>query len=110
MPETLEKVEEKPKFKHGGARPNAGRKPLLDKAEIDRVRALISQHGIEIDPHDVLKRTRIARLLDILYEKGVEKSDVQAIREYFDRQLGKSRETIDHTGNLPFNLIIAIKQ
>jgi hypothetical protein len=31
-----ETIENKPKSKRGGARPGSGRKPLLDKAEIDR--------------------------------------------------------------------------
>ena len=67
MPDaSIETIENKPKSKRGGARPGSGRKPLLDKAEIDRVRALISQHGIEIDPGDIKKRTRVLRLLDVL--------------------------------------------
>src|SRR5882672_12672505 len=104
---TPENIEISKKSKRGGARPGSGRKPLIDKAEIDRVRALISQHGIEVDPGDVKKRTRILRLLDVLYEKGVNKEDTQAIREYLDRQLGKSKEHMDLTsGNLPFNLTI----
>jgi hypothetical protein len=107
----LETIEKKPKSKRGGARPGSGRKPLIDKAEIDRVRALISQHGIEKDPGDIKKRVRILRLLDVLYEKGVSKDDTQAIREYLDRQLGRSKERLDvTTGDLPFNLTIAQKK
>ena len=33
----------------GGAREGAGRKPLLEKEEVQRVRDLIAQHGSEID-------------------------------------------------------------
>lgn len=106
MKETgLEKLE-KPKAKHGGRRKGSGRKPLMDKAEIARVKELIAQHGLQIDETDLQKRTRILRLLDALYEKGVNKHDVQAIREYLDRQLGKSKEHIEHTGDLPLTITV----
>ena len=103
---TVEKLEKK----HGGQRNNSGRKPLMDKAEIERVKLLISQHGLEIDPTDLQKRTRLLRLLDVLYEKGVDLRDVQAIKEYLDRQLGKSKEHVEMSGNLPFNLTIVQKE
>jgi hypothetical protein len=110
MSET-EKTEKKiVRGKNGGYRPGSGRKPLMDKAEIERVKQLIAQHGLQIDPNDLEKRTRLLRLLDALYEKGVERKDVQAIKEYLDRQLGKSKEHIEHTGDLPFNLTIVQKQ
>jgi hypothetical protein len=66
----------------------------MDKAEIERVKLLISQHGLEIDPSDLQKRTRLLRLLDVLYGKGVDQRDVQAIKEYLDRQLGKSAKNM----------------
>jgi hypothetical protein len=59
----------------------------MDKAEIERGKGLIAQHGLQIDLTDLQKRTRLLRLLDTLYEKGVNKNDVQAIKEYLDRQL-----------------------
>ncbi len=108
MPET-ELTEIKPKGKNGGARPGAGRKPLLDKARIEEVKALIAQHPLEIDESDLQKRSRLLRLLDVLYEKGVTKQDVPAIKEYLDRQLGKAKERIEHSGDLPFNLTIVQK-
>jgi len=98
---TTEKTEKKLRGKNGGYRPGSGRKPLMDKKEIERVKGLISQHGLQIDESDLHKRTRMLRLLDTLYEKGVNKQDVAAIREYLDRQLGKSKEHVEHTGNLP---------
>jgi len=100
---------EKLENKHGGRREGSGRKPLLDKAEIARVKELIAQHGLQVDESDLKRRTRILRLLDVLYEKGVTKDDVRAIREYLDRMLGKSKEQIEHSGNLPFNLTIVQK-
>lgn len=93
MSKPLEKVEKK----HGGKRSNSGRKPLLDKAVAERVHEVISQHGIEIDHKDLKKRVRLLRLLDALYEKGVKKKDVPAIKEYLDRMLGKSKEHVDLT-------------
>jgi hypothetical protein len=110
MSESVEKIEKKPKSKKGGARPGSGRKPLLDKAEIEHVKELISQHGIQIDSKDKQKRLRILRLLDILYEQGTKKKDVRAIKEYFDRQLGKSKEHVELKGDLPFNLTIVQKK
>lgn len=107
---TIERIEKSGKSKRGGSRPGSGRKPLLDKAEIDRVRALIEQHSIQIDPSDPVKRLRVLRLLDVLYEEGVIKRNIGAIKEYFDRQFGKSKEHVDVTsGDLPFNITIVQK-
>jgi len=50
MPEA--KTEKKPRGKNGRARPGSGRKPLVPKSEIARVRALIEQHSMDIDPRD----------------------------------------------------------
>lgn len=112
MSERLEKVENEPKAKHGGKREGSGRKPLIDKDEIDRVNLLISQHGLEPDPKDKQKRTRILRLMDELYELGTKgkKKNLAAIKEYLDRQIGKSKEHVEHTGNLPFNITITQKK
>jgi hypothetical protein len=106
-----ENIEKRPKSKKGGYRPGSGRKPLVSKEEIERVKKLIEQHSVEIDPKDKKKRARILRLLDTLYEEGVKRRNIAAIREYLDRQLGKSKEHVDHTtGNLPFNLTIVQKK
>jgi hypothetical protein len=109
MAETSVEKLEKTGGKHGGHREGSGRKPLLNKAEIERVKTLIAQHGLQIDDSDLHKRTRLLRLLDVLYEKGVSKQDTQAIKEYLDRQLGKSKELVEHSGNLPFTLTIVQK-
>jgi hypothetical protein len=94
---TVETIEKKTKSKKGGYRPGSGRKPLVSKAEVEQVRKLIEQHSIEIDPKDKKKRARILRLLDTLYEEGIKKRNIAAIREYLDRQLGKSKEDVDLT-------------
>jgi hypothetical protein len=111
MPEALvETVEKKPKSKKGGFRPGSGRKPLVPKEEIERVKKLIEQHAIEIDATDPNKRARVLRLLDVLYEEGLIKHNIAAIKEYFDRQFGRSKEHVERTGALPFNLSITQKQ
>lgn len=79
---------------NGGKRPGAGRKPLLSKEEIDKVKEIIGQHGVEVD--DLKKKERILVLLDKLYEAGM-KGNIFAIKEYLDRQLGKSKDSIDIT-------------
>src|SRR4051812_39288599 len=111
MPETpAETIEKKPKSKKGGYRAGSGRKPLVSKEEIERVNNLIEQHSVEIDPQDKKKRARILRLLDTLYEEGVKKRNIAAIKEYLDRQIGKSKEHVELKGNLPFNLTIVQKK
>jgi len=52
------------------------------KRRYERVKKLIEQHSVEIDPKDKKKRARILRLLDTLYEEGVKKHNIAAIREY----------------------------
>jgi hypothetical protein len=106
----VETIEKKTKSKMGGFRPGSGRKPLVSKEEIERVKKLIEQHSVEIDPKDKKKRARILRLLDTLYEEGVKKHNIAAIREYLDRQLGKSKEHVELKGDLPFNLTIVQKK
>jgi hypothetical protein len=111
MPPTQpEKTEKKIRGKNGGYRPGSGRKPLVSKEEIERVKNLIEQHSVEIDPQDKKKRARILRLLDTLYEEGVKRRNIAAIKEYLDRQLGKSKEHVELKGDLPFNLTIIQKK
>ena len=84
---------------NGGVREGSGRKPnLLARAELERVKELISQHGSEIDPK--AKKERCLALLDILYQEGYSKRNIIAIKEYLDRQLGKSKQSLDVEGKL----------
>jgi hypothetical protein len=78
----------------GGKREGSGRKPLLNKEDLAIVKELICQHGSEIDPLESKERALV--LMDKLYEHG-KTGNIPAIKEYLDRQLGKSRESIDHT-------------
>ncbi len=49
---------------------------------------------------EVIKKRRTLVLLDVLFAKGAKDKDVQAIKEYFDRQLGKASQPIDLSGGL----------
>lgn len=89
--ENLEKFEKKKKSKWGGKRGNSGRKPLLGKEKLEEVKSLIAEHGSQIDP--IKKKERVLVLLDTLYQLGV-KGNPSAIKEYLDRQLGKSKQAL----------------
>lgn len=94
--EELEKLENSKKSRWGGSRANSGRKPIIPKEELEIVRGLINQHGSEIDENS--DKERLLVLLDKLYDLGV-KGNVLAIREYLDRQLGKSKERVEVSGD-----------
>ena len=81
---------------NGGARPGSGRKPLLPDAELIYVKNLLHQHGAEIDENEKERKTRGAHLMDALYAAG-KKGNIIAIKEYFDRQLGKAQQSLDMT-------------
>ena len=83
---------------NGGKRAGSGRKPLLNQEHLELVKELIGQHGSEFD--EKKKKERCLVLLDILYEEGVSKRNIIAIKEYLDRQLGKSKQSLDLKGNL----------
>lgn len=79
---------------YGGARLNAGRKPNKDKAMIRKMKAKIEKHGLGMEVANGKKQTRIEILLTVLFREGA-KGSVAAIKEYFDRQVGKSKESIE---------------
>ena len=93
---SIEKLEKDKQSSWGGSREGSGRKPLLNKEELEKVRELIGQHGSEIDGI-FAKKERCLALLDVLYEEGFTKHNIAAIKEYFDRQLGKAPQGIDLT-------------
>lgn len=90
---SLEKLENEKKSNHGGARENSGRKPLLNKEDLAHVKDLLSQHGSEIDP--LKQKERLLVLMDKLYDAGVKDGNIPAIKEYLDRMMGKSKESLD---------------
>lgn len=81
---------------NGGARIGAGRKPLLNREDLDKVYELVSQHAAEVDETDLEKRERVLVLLEVLYGEG-KKGNIPAVKEYLDRQMGKSKESLDLT-------------
>lgn len=87
-----ELIDKKNKSKRGGRREGAGRKPLIDKSALEELKEEIANHGVTL----VGGKKRILILLDKLFEKG-SKGDIACIKEYLDRQLGKAKESIDHT-------------
>lgn len=95
MEDQLEKLEKPKKTGWGGKREGSGRKPMLGKEELKRVKELIAQHGSEYD--ELKKKERCLALLDVLYQEGIGKRNIAAIKEYLDRQLGKPSQGIDMT-------------
>lgn len=87
--------EKKPKSKKGGYRPGSGRKPLISKSEVERVKQLIEQHSVEIDPKDEKKRARILRVLDTLYEEGVKKNNIRRSGNISTGSSGRARSTLN---------------
>lgn len=94
--ENLKKLEKIKESSWGGKRNGSGRRPLLNQKDLEKVQELVSQHSAEVDETDLEKRERVLVLLEKLYEEG-KKGNVQAIKEYLDRQMGKSKESIDLT-------------
>jgi|SRR5690606_8203753 len=80
--------------KNGGPRPNSGRRPLAPDEELLNIKQLLAEHATTIDEKE--KRHQILILMDKLYEVG-KTGNIQAIKEYLDRQIGKSKESIDIT-------------
>lgn len=101
---TLEKLENKPKGSYGGKRAGSGRKPLADKAIIELLRSKIKQHGnVEVEvvlkDGERKKLTRIEALLEVLFQEGFIKRNIQSIKEYLDRVMGKSVQPISGAGD-----------
>jgi hypothetical protein len=104
--DTLKKGEKINKGKNGGYRPGSGRPKKEVKLEtiagID-IQKEIEKHGfdeVEIQVGGKIeKKMRILVLLSKLFELGM-KGDAKAIKEYFDRQLGRAKQSIDMKGSL----------
>lgn len=91
------------KGKLGGYRPGSGRKPDMNKEVIKTIKERIAAHGaqeVEVTRSngEKVKLTRIEALLDILFIMGFRDKNIQAIKEYNDRQLGKAIQPISGTG------------
>ena len=91
----------------GGTRPGAGRPKLTDAERLKRadlkdelkklLYARVYGHGWQEVKRNGVTKTRIEHLLDVLYEMGKTKKNIHAIKEYYDRMLGKSKERLDIT-------------
>ena len=79
---------------YGGARLNAGRKPKKDKAVVRKMKEKIEKHGLGVEVVNGKKQSRVEILLTVLFREGA-KGNVPAIKEYLDRQVGKSKESIE---------------
>lgn len=79
---------------YGGARLNAGRKPNKDKAVVKKMKQKIEKHGLGVEVVNGKKQSRVEILLTVLFREGA-KGNVPAIKEYLDRQVGKSKESIE---------------
>lgn len=98
----MENLEKSKESGWGGKRENSGRKPLLNKEELAKIKEIVSQHGSEEVEEigikgEVIKLTRIEHLMGILYREGCDKKSISAIKEYLDRQMGKSKDNLDIT-------------
>jgi len=78
----------------GGARNNAGRLAKKDKECVRKMKAKIEKHGLGVEVVNGKRQSRVEILLMVLFREGA-KGNVPAIKEYLDRQVGKSTESIE---------------
>ncbi len=90
----LENLKKNKKSSHGGKRNNSGRKPSEEKEKVRQMKELIEGHGLEEEEVNGKKLARVAILLTVLFREGA-KGNISAIKEYLDRQVGKSTESIE---------------
>lgn len=100
MAGAVDKVEKRGVKKNGGKRAGSGRKPAVDKHVLLTVKEMIAKHAteeIEVQPSrtskELVKKSRYLILLDVLFEEGTKKN-IPAIKEYYDRTLGKVPQPI----------------
>lgn len=99
----------KPKGKHGGVRPGAGRKTVGEvlKLPIERLKADIEELAPLIGPalrelvQGIYVEERTADGLRRVYQRP---PDVRAIQEVYARIAGKVAEKIEHSGELTLSL------
>ena len=110
----IEKIEKKQgnqsdkRKKNGGARPGAGRKPSAEKERLVQLKEEAELHAfgevaIAVTEGGVTKQIKMARhiaLLDVLFQEGLKRKSIPAIKEYFDRTRGKSVQPIAHSGEI----------
>ena len=96
----------KPKKENrGGARANSGRPKNPQRQEFIKVFKDIRNHSNEVvalrdkKTGQIIKKKRVLFLLDALWTLAVNEKNVYAIKEYFDRAIGKSPQTIEIEDN-----------
>lgn len=105
MNEPTEKTE-KIRGKNGGARPGSGRKPLIDREQIDSLKEQIALHGVSSP--EGLKKARVLILLERLFNDGTE-GNIQSAKEYLDRVLGKSKDTVELAAKIETNNLTPVE-
>ena len=89
----------------GGAREGAGKPKNPQRQEFLKVYADIKNHANEeVEAKDettgkTIKKKRVLFLLDTLYSLATKDKNVYAVKEYFDRALGKSRQYVEVDDN-----------
>jgi len=81
---------------HGGARKGAGRKPDPERQAVIRLKKEISDFISGTDP--VKKQKRMLVVTQALY-KEASHGNIQAIKEWNDRAIGKAKESVDVTSD-----------
>lgn len=102
-----EQVEET-KGQHGGAREGAGRKPAEDRERLQTLKDKAEDHALEevaiaVTEGGTTKKVKMARhvaLLDVLFQEGLKRKSIPAIKEYFDRTRGKAVQPLQHSGEI----------
>lgn len=106
--DNLKKDKENKKGKHGGAREGSGRKPSAEKERLQQLKEEAEMHAfgvvdVAITEGGETKKVKMARhiaLLDVLFQEGLKRKSIPAIKEYFDRTRGKSVQPIAHSGEI----------
>lgn len=96
--------------KNGGARPGAGRKKKIGSKDFRTIQEMCENHALETVEVKIIDRrtrktttkkmTRTQALLDVLYNKGITNKDTPAIKEYFDRTMGRARQQVEFSGKI----------
>lgn len=94
----------------GGKRPGAGRKPNKERLIKLGIKEILDKHGletVEVVETDratgatrTVPKTRVQALLDVLYNEGHNKRNVPAIKEYYDRVMGRPIQSLQHSGEI----------
>lgn len=109
MTKKTEKLKKPPRGKNGGARPGSGRKALAETPIVQELKVLIDNHGKDlvelVTKNGVVKKARVLILLDKLFVDGYQ-GNIQAIKEYLDRVLGKAVQPL--TGDTKNPLAIRV--